>query len=154
MTTSSSATPTGANGARPPGTEPTHCAIGRGPDHERSPAEDIANRLAAIADEISALPLAILTDQDRAGSRHLGAFARILLRERDLRAAELPGGMLGEPVWEMLLDLFAAQEEGKFVTISSACIASGVPATTALRHINAMENAGLLIRVASSGTGG
>jgi DNA-binding MarR family transcriptional regulator len=65
-----------------------------------------------------------------------------------MREAEFPSELLGEPVWDILLDLFAAQEEGKRVSISSACIASGAPSTTALRHIKAMERSGLLRREA------
>jgi DNA-binding MarR family transcriptional regulator len=113
-------------------------------------AEEIATRLAAIAQEVGALPGTMDTNRAEPSESSPAAFARTLLRERRMREAEFPREMLGEPVWDMLLDLFAAHEEGKRVSISSACIASGVPATTALRYIAAMEGAGLLAREASS----
>jgi len=39
------------------------------------------------------------------------------------------------PAWNILLELFVAAEEGRNVTIKSACVAAGVPQSTALRHI-------------------
>ena len=59
--------------------------------------------------------------------------------------------MLGEdlfadPGWDILLDLFAAQEEGQQVSVSSLCIAAAVPPTTALRWITNMTEAGYLVR--------
>jgi hypothetical protein len=40
----------------------------------------------------------------------------------------------------MLLELFAAHESGRCVSISSLCYASGVPPTTALRQSSASKN--------------
>lgn len=39
------------------------------------------------------------------------------------------------PAWNILLELFVAAEEGRNVTIKSACVAAAVPQSTALRHI-------------------
>ncbi len=47
----------------------------------------------------------------------------------------------------MLLDLTAAETEHKQVSVTSLCIASGVPATTALRWIRQMTELGLFERV-------
>lgn len=47
----------------------------------------------------------------------------------------------------MLLDLTAAREEHVRVSVTSLCIASGVPPTTALRWIGQMTDAGLLQRL-------
>jgi hypothetical protein len=52
----------------------------------------------------------------------------------------------GEPIWDLLLDLFVARCEGRRVSVSSACIAASVPATTALRWLAFMEEQGLLVR--------
>lgn len=46
----------------------------------------------------------------------------------------------------MLLDLAAARAEHKRVSVTSLCIASGVPPTTALRWISQMTGAGLFCR--------
>ena len=52
----------------------------------------------------------------------------------------------GEPAWDMLLDLYHAEQQGKAVSITSACIAASVPSTTALRWINALVSQGYLHR--------
>lgn len=72
--------------------------------------------------------------------------ARQFLGWRRARASFLPNELIGEPVWDMLLDLFIASCESKRISVSSACIASGVPPTTALRHLVKMEQYGLVER--------
>jgi DNA-binding MarR family transcriptional regulator len=120
----------------------------RPPASTRTRAEELATRLAALAEEVGTLPMVEATDEKEPRSASAAAFARTLLRERRMREAEFPPELLGEPVWDILLDLFAAQEEGKCVSISSACIASGAPPTTGLRYIAAMERLKLLTREA------
>lgn len=48
--------------------------------------------------------------------------------------------------WAILLDLFIAKLENKNISVSSACIASGFPATTALRWMADMCENNVLIR--------
>lgn len=52
----------------------------------------------------------------------------------------------GEAAWNIILDLAAARIEGKRISITSACIASEVPSTTALRWISILEGDGMIIR--------
>ena len=59
----------------------------------------------------------------------------ILRRQRD---ALFPKGLFGEAAWDMLLDLFVAKTEGRKIAVSSACIASAVPSTTALRWLRTL----------------
>jgi hypothetical protein len=40
--------------------------------------------------------------------------------------------LFADPGWDILLDLYAARQEGKQVSVSSLCIAAAVPPTTAL----------------------
>lgn len=68
------------------------------------------------------------------------------LRMRRLREQLLPGSIFGEPAWDMMLDLFVAKVEGRKVATNSACIASAVPVTTALRWIERLDCAGLVER--------
>lgn len=72
---------------------------------------------------------------------------RRIIRQRQLRARFFPADMFADPVWDMLLDLTAAAAENTRVSVTSLCIASGVPPTTALRWITQMTEAGLLIRL-------
>jgi DNA-binding MarR family transcriptional regulator len=53
----------------------------------------------------------------------------------------------------MLLDLYAARLERRPVSVSSLCIAAAVPATTALRWIKTMTDAGLFVREADPNDG-
>jgi DNA-binding MarR family transcriptional regulator len=54
--------------------------------------------------------------------------------------------LFGEPAWDMLVDLFIAGEEGNSISVTSLCIASGAPETTALRWIVVLEQEKLIIR--------
>ena len=54
--------------------------------------------------------------------------------------------LFGEPAWDMLLDLLAAQGSRKRISVTSACLASSVPLTTALRWITVLESKGLVVR--------
>lgn len=65
--------------------------------------------------------------------------ARRIMERRRARLTFLPPEFFGEPAWDMLLDLFVADREAKRISISSACIASGVAATTALRWLSRLE---------------
>ena len=72
---------------------------------------------------------------------------RRIVRQRQLRARFLDGDLFADPAWDILLDLTAARAEHTRVSVTSLCIASGVPPTTALRWIGQMTDAGLLQRV-------
>jgi len=72
---------------------------------------------------------------------------RRMIRQRQLRGQFLDGELFADPAWDMLLDLTAARAEHTRVSVTSLCIASGVPPTTALRWICQMTGAGLLERV-------
>lgn len=71
---------------------------------------------------------------------------RSVIRQRQMRARFFPSDFFADPAWDMLLDLTAARVERAKVSVTSLCIASGVPPTTALRWIAQMTEAGLLRR--------
>jgi hypothetical protein len=73
---------------------------------------------------------------------------RRIIRQRQLRARFFDPALFADPAWDMLLDLTAARAEHKRVSVTSLCIASGVPPTTALRWIGQLTAAGLLVRIA------
>jgi hypothetical protein len=72
---------------------------------------------------------------------------RTIIHQRQLRAKFFDGELFADPAWDMLLDLTAARAEHARVSVTSLCIASGVPPTTALRWIGQMTQGGLLERV-------
>jgi DNA-binding MarR family transcriptional regulator len=69
-----------------------------------------------------------------------------MIRQRRLREQFFPADLFADPAWDMLLDLYASQLERRPVSVSSLCIAAAVPATTALRWIKTMTDAGLFSR--------
>lgn len=72
---------------------------------------------------------------------------RQIIRQRQARARFFDSELFADPAWDMLLDLTAARAEHAQVSVTSLCIASGVPPTTALRWIGQMTEAGLFRRV-------
>ncbi|PXA92620.1 hypothetical protein DMC47_23535 [Nostoc sp. 3335mG] len=74
------------------------------------------------------------------------ATVRGAIRARRLREQFFGKDLFADPAWDMLLDLFAARLEGGNVSVSSLCIASSVPPTTALRWITTLTDAGLVAR--------
>lgn len=72
-----------------------------------------------------------------------------LHRKRDqLFQASGVSGLFADASWCMLIDLFIAARTNKLISVSSLCIASQVPQTTALRHIAIMVEKGLIVRQA------
>jgi len=75
-------------------------------------------------------------------------FVRQMIAARQARAQFFDADLFADPAWDMLLDLTAAHAEGTRVSVTSLCIAAGVPATTALRWLNQMVESGIFDRVA------
>lgn len=71
---------------------------------------------------------------------------RDLLRSRRLREQFFGDDLFGDPAWDMMLDLMAARLAGERVSVSSLCIASAVPPTTALRWIRHLTDRGIFER--------
>ena len=71
---------------------------------------------------------------------------RQVIRARRLRARFFDEELFADPAWDMLLDLLQAEIAQHRVPVSSLCIAAAVPATTALRWIKTMTDAGLFRR--------
>ncbi len=71
---------------------------------------------------------------------------RRVIKQRTYRATYFPDGLFADPAWDMLLDLAAAQAEFRQVSITSLCLASGVPGTTALRYVELLISTGLCAR--------
>jgi hypothetical protein len=72
---------------------------------------------------------------------------RQIIANRQARARFFDPELFGDPAWDMLLDLTAAHGEGARVSVTSLCIAAGVPATTALRWLTQMVESGIFERV-------
>lgn len=82
---------------------------------------------------------------EAAAATDLLAVARRALRQVDLGQALFPGHLCSAGMY-MLIDLFVARQTRTQVTISGACIAGRVPATTGLRWIKLLSEDGLVRR--------
>lgn len=78
---------------------------------------------------------------------------RKLIRAEAARSSVIGGKILGDPAWNVLLDLLLASLEGRRVAVSSACIVAGTATTTALRLINRMISDGVLVRIPDEADG-
>lgn len=77
---------------------------------------------------------------------NLAMKARVIYEKRRRRLDYIPAQFLGEPAWDMLLELFMQYAGGAKVSTTSLCIASDAPNSTALRQIVQLEEAGLIKR--------
>lgn len=78
-------------------------------------------------------------------SEHLPALVRLEIELLRLRR-KLIGDEQGDPVWAMVLELCAARLEERELSVTSLCLASGLPVTTALRRLDELENDGRIRR--------
>jgi hypothetical protein len=69
-----------------------------------------------------------------------------LIGNRLKRREHFGRALVADPAWDMLLDLAVARARFRRVSVSSLCIASGVPSTTALRWIRVLTEEGLIER--------
>jgi DNA-binding MarR family transcriptional regulator len=68
------------------------------------------------------------------------------MRKRARRRSFFKASLFSDPAWDILLELFAADEEGRAVSISAAGRAAAIPLTTAIRWINVLQQEGLIQR--------
>ncbi|HEV2816488.1 MAG TPA: MarR family transcriptional regulator [Allosphingosinicella sp.] len=72
--------------------------------------------------------------------------AERLYLERRRRDDYFPAGLFGEPVWDLMLALFIAREEGRRLSIAEAYEAARVKPAAGRRLLARMERSGLVIR--------
>lgn len=79
---------------------------------------------------------------------HLPSF-EMRLAEMKLRRARdriFPAGYFGEPGWDIVLELDAAQRAGRQLVVTDLGIGAGIPPTTSLRYLAKLEADGLTER--------
>lgn len=74
------------------------------------------------------------------------ALARSEISARGSRGRFFKASLFSDPAWDILLELFDAAHENRQVSVSSVGLTAGIPQTTALRWINALEREGLIDR--------
>lgn len=90
------------------------------------------------------MSLAVVNGQPAA--EHV-ALARALYAMRSGRFDLMPGELFGEPGWDMLLDLYVSEAEGRRLSVTSLCIGAFTSVATGLRYLGILEQAGLARRL-------
>lgn len=116
-------------------------------------ANDEGHLRRTIRKRAASLPAATEASRVPGDWDDLISIARCEYNERLLRTKYIQAELLGEPAWDILVDLFIAKAAGVRISISSACIASRVPYTTALRWLKLLEQNGLIARFDDSDDG-
>ncbi|MDE1915960.1 MAG: winged helix-turn-helix transcriptional regulator [Sphingomonadales bacterium] len=129
----------------PQGTQSHRPAIGLSSD---SRLRDLVQSLDMMVNELH-----LIAEADQAENEAASACTNKLERAKQIyrnrrRREQVFGdaALFGEPAWDIMLDLYVAAAEDKRVAVTSACIGSAVPATTALRWIKILEDRNLIER--------
>jgi len=93
-------------------------------------------------EQIEACAVNAAPPKPRAFADFVRAYKRSQLRRNDCLGAPVAR----DPGWNMMLDLVVAEQEGKPVSVTSLCLGSGVPSTTALRYVDRLVDYGLAER--------
>lgn len=104
---------------------------------ECSPSEAIDNISRVV------LPHTSTTECRRAA---LATFVAQLRKLRTRRNALVGAPLFRDPAWDMVLELFVANERGEELTITSLCYAAEVPLSTGTRQFQRLEEYGLATR--------
>jgi len=114
-------------------------------------AEEVAHAItrafALVEDEATSGDEAAATGQIARPVSPRAQYLRVLVAARADRDSLFQAGLFSDPAWEMMLDLAVAEASQRPISVTSLCIASGAPTTTALRRIDDLEAAGLVTRV-------
>lgn len=114
--------------------------------------KSVATSLASQCDDIlpgqkDSANTAITGEAFGNGAPSLPLLARTLYKARRAREDIAPEkDLFQDPAWDILLDLYIAHSEDKFISVTSASLAAGVPLTTALRWVWHLEQLHLITR--------
>jgi DNA-binding MarR family transcriptional regulator len=111
-----------------------------------------AQRLLRLSRELGEVAVALMPEDERAGQASASA-VRAMIAARKLRAQYLHPRLLGEPGWDILLELYAAHLEPRDLNVTAITAAVGAPMTTVLRWVDTLAAAGLVVRVRPLGKG-
>jgi len=113
-----------------------------------------ANALLALADALVQQDQEVLDSHVRmpvgrrvTEERRLAELAHKIYAMRRRRGRCLQAELLGEPAWDIMLDLYKHTVARRVITVTSACVAAAVPPTTALRWISSLVDEGLVERI-------
>ncbi|WP_353230999.1 response regulator [Novosphingobium sp.] len=107
---------------------------------------NVLNALTPMPQGAAAAAPAAGADAGPPSNEDLLVFARAMQRSRGRRGAFFDSQLFGDPCWDIMLDLVCGQLEDRSVAVSGACAATGLPFSTALRHVRQLVDLGLVRR--------
>jgi DNA-binding MarR family transcriptional regulator len=90
-----------------------------------------------------------LLDDAPTATQPLVSLATNIARSRQQREQYFPQDIFGEPGWDILLDLYTLDADGRGVSVTNASLAGNTPPTTGLRWLKLLEQKGLVSRLQS-----
>lgn len=133
------------HGCNDPGA-PLPDAAAQPPGDARGTVRRVGELIVAIEGLVPELVEALRESQRSPQQRSALTSARQAQEDRRTRAKLFGNGLFVEPAWDLLVELFVASLEERPVSISSACIGSFAPSSTALRHIAHLEQLGFVAK--------
>lgn len=115
------------------------------------PPPSIASALAHVQEAVARMSLAVTYPHGRgADAAHINSrrlhTVKNILQMRDERDKLLGGDLFFDPAWNMLLDAYVNDLEGRKLIVNDVCVASRVPSTTAIRWLNLLVERELVVR--------
>lgn len=105
--------------------------------------EEVAHAIERALALSAELPAASGTTQVPKHPEYLQA----LIAARADRDTIFNSGLFSDPAWDMMLDLALAEASDRAISVTSLCLASRAPTTTALRRIDDLQEANLIERM-------
>jgi len=106
-----------------------------------------ARRRITSTEAVDLIESAVIDAESVPRRRSVTEFASGMLAVRNRCNDTMGASVFRDPAWDMMLDLLVAAHQGRQVSVSSLCYASGVPNSTALRHIEYLDQIGLVERM-------
>ncbi|WP_156029808.1 winged helix DNA-binding protein [Sphingomonas sp. URHD0057] len=110
--------------------------------------EKTEQEIARLQEELRALKSKLEAERGAmwVRSAHARPNVQRIIEARRAREEIISRELFADPAWDILLALYRAELRQHSVSTSALCIASAVPATTALRWIDKLEHLGFLTR--------
>ena len=114
------------------------------PERERRPSSTApADRQPSVLEtQLNELRERLLKPPEASQGEREPALSRLVhevLRSRRRREKIFGIQLFGEPAWDLLLELYTAESVGQRLSLWDACLATSVPASTAMRWIATLE---------------
>jgi DNA-binding MarR family transcriptional regulator len=109
--------------------------------------QTIAKQIDEVEAALARVRLSIANFDESAPDGEVSATRiRGIMRARRRREAIFGTGIFADPGWDMLLGLFAVELEGVATTVTTLCSITHVPNSTALRWLERLAGAGLVLK--------